>query len=199
LLHPESKFWFFSVGILPNKPAVFDQHCKNNKSSGNCFSFKAHGIATILYISFILSLLFTRENSISLPFLLTTKNFTGCCSLVVVLSLSKREVVSSSPAQTGRVKPKAFEIGSGCSFAKSTAFRSENHGSFRYDLKNGGPVSQKVWHVKEPSLLKAVSAKHRSKCAALSPVMMTVARQLKNCSCESKERKIVTQGKGWVG
>jgi hypothetical protein len=32
-------------------------------------------------------------------------------------------------------------VGSDCSFAKSTAFRSENHGSVGYDLKNGGPVS----------------------------------------------------------
>jgi CRISPR/Cas system endoribonuclease Cas6 (RAMP superfamily) len=32
-----------------------------------------------------------------------------------------------------------------------------------------------VWHVKEPSLLKAVSVKHRSKFAALSPVMVKVA------------------------
>jgi hypothetical protein len=36
-------------------------------------------------------------------------------------------------------------------------------------------VSQ-VWHVKEPSLLKTVSTKHGSKFAALSPVMVTVAR-----------------------
>jgi hypothetical protein len=65
-----------------------------------------------------------------------------CRNLVVVLSLSKREVVSSNPARTGCVKPKTFKIGSDCSFAKSTAFRSENHGSFGYDLENGGPVSQ---------------------------------------------------------
>jgi hypothetical protein len=69
-----------------------------------------------------------------------------------------REVGSSSPARAGRVIPKTFNIRSDCSFAKSTAFRSENHGSFGYDLKNGGSVSQYVWHVKEPSLLKAVSA-----------------------------------------
>jgi hypothetical protein len=67
---------------------------------------------------------------------------TGCRSLVVVLSLSKREVVSSSPTRASRVKPKSFRIGSDCSFAKSSAFRSENHGSFGYDLKNGGPMSQ---------------------------------------------------------
>jgi hypothetical protein len=48
---------------------------------------------------------------------------TGCRSLVVVLSLSKRKVVSSSPAHAGRVKPKMFKIGSDCSFAKRTAFR----------------------------------------------------------------------------
>jgi hypothetical protein len=33
-----------------------------------------------------------------------------------------------------------------------------------------------VWHVKEPSLIKYVSAKHRSKIAALSPVMVIAAR-----------------------
>jgi hypothetical protein len=37
---------------------------------------------------------------------------------------------------------KTFKIGSDCSFAKSTAFRSENNESFRYDLKNRGPVLQ---------------------------------------------------------
>jgi hypothetical protein len=36
-----------------------------------------------------------------------------------------------------------------------------------------------VWHIKELSLLKAVSAKDRSKFAALSPVMMATARELK--------------------
>jgi hypothetical protein len=51
----------------------------------------------------------------------------GCRSLVVVLSLSIREVVSKSPARACRVKPKTFKIGSDCSFAKSTAFRSENN------------------------------------------------------------------------
>jgi hypothetical protein len=57
--------------------------------------------------------------------------------------------------RSGRpIKPKTFKMGSDCSFAKSTAFRSENHGSFGYDLNNGGPVSQWVWHVKEPSLQK---------------------------------------------
>jgi hypothetical protein len=67
---------------------------------------------------------------------------TGCCSLVVVLSLSKREVVSSSSARAGCVKPKTIKIGSDCSFAKSTAVKNENHGSFGYDLENGGPVLQ---------------------------------------------------------
>jgi hypothetical protein len=100
----------------------------------------------------------------------------GLFVILVVLSLSIREVVSSSPARAGSVKPKTFKIGSDCSFSKSTAFRSENHGSFGHDLKNGGPVSQKVWHVKEPSLLKAVRAKHTSKFAALSPAMVTAAR-----------------------
>jgi hypothetical protein len=97
------------------------------------------------------------------------------CSLAVVLSLSIREVVSSSPARTGCIQPKTFKIGSDCSFANSTAFGSENHGSFGYDLKNGAPVSL-VWHVKELSLLKSLSTKHRPKFAALSPVIVTVAR-----------------------
>jgi hypothetical protein len=42
---------------------------------------------------------------------------TGCRSLVVVLSLSKREAVSSSPGCTSRVKLKKFKIGSDCSIA----------------------------------------------------------------------------------
>jgi hypothetical protein len=62
-------------------------------------------------------------------------------SLVVVLSLSIREVVSSSHARAGRVKPKTFKICSNCSFAKSTAFRSENHGSFRWNDKNNEQYS----------------------------------------------------------
>jgi hypothetical protein len=45
-----------------------------------------------------------------------------------------------------------------------------------------------VWHIKEPSLLKAVRAKQRSKFAALSLVMVKVARLLKNCLCDSKQR-----------
>jgi hypothetical protein len=56
------------------------------------------------------------------------------------------------------------------------AFRSMIHGSFGNDLKNGGPMSQQVWHVKEPSLLKAINAKHRSKFVALTSAMMTASR-----------------------
>jgi hypothetical protein len=64
-------------------------------------------------------------------------------SIVVVPLLSTWAIVSSSPARAGRVKPRAFlKIGSDCSFTKNTAFRSENHKSFGYELKNGGPVSQ---------------------------------------------------------
>jgi hypothetical protein len=75
---------------------------------------------------------------------------------VVVLSLNIREVVSSSLDRAGRLKPKTFIIiGSDFSFAKSAVFRSEDHGSFGYDLTNGGPVSQLVWHLKDPPLLKA--------------------------------------------
>jgi hypothetical protein len=63
---------------------------------------------------------------------------TGCGSIVVVLSFSIQEVVSSSPACTGRVKPKPFKIGS------ELLLRQErkNDGSFGYDLKNRGIVSQ---------------------------------------------------------
>jgi hypothetical protein len=39
-------------------------------------------------------------------------------------------------------------------------------------------VLQQVRYIKEPSLLKAVSAKHRSKFAALSPAMVTNSRQI---------------------
>jgi hypothetical protein len=41
------------------------------------------------------------------------------------------------------------KIGRDCSFAKTTAFTSDNHGSFGYAIKNGGPVLQQVWHIKE--------------------------------------------------
>jgi hypothetical protein len=67
---------------------------------------------------------------------------TSSRSLVEVFSLSKREVVSSSPIRAGRVKDKTFKIGIDCSFAKKTAFRSDNHGSCGYALKKRGPVSQ---------------------------------------------------------
>jgi hypothetical protein len=60
-------------------------------------------------------------------------------------------------------------MGRDCSFAKRAAFRSENHESFEYDLKNGAPVAQQMWHVKDPLLLKAISANHKSNFAALSP------------------------------
>jgi hypothetical protein len=68
------------------------------------------------------------------------------------------------------------KIDSDCSFAKRAASRSDNHGSFRYAIKDGGPVSRQVRHLKILSLLKAESAKHRSKFAALSPVMMVATR-----------------------
>jgi hypothetical protein len=84
--------------------------------------------------------------------------------------------VSSRSARVGLVKPKTIRKDSDCSFAMSVASRSEDHGSFKHDPKRGGPVPQQVWHVKEPLLLKAVSAKHRSKFADLSPVMVTAAR-----------------------
>jgi hypothetical protein len=38
-----------------------------------------------------------------------------------------------------------------------------------WDRINRGPVFQQVWHVKEPPLLNAVSARYRSKFAVLSP------------------------------
>jgi hypothetical protein len=37
------------------------------------------------------------------------------------------------------------------------------------------PCRSRLWHVKEPPLLKAISAKHRSKFAALSPIIATAA------------------------
>jgi hypothetical protein len=41
------------------------------------------------------------------------------------------------------VNPKILNIGSHCSFAWDSAFRSENNEPFGYDLKNGGPMSRK--------------------------------------------------------
>jgi hypothetical protein len=41
----------------------------------------------------------------------------------------------------------------------------------------------------EPSLLKAISAKHRSKFAALSPVIVTAGGWLKNCSGGYNQKK----------
>jgi hypothetical protein len=38
------------------------------------------------------------------------------------------------------------------------------------------PCRSRCWHEKEPSLLKAMSAKHKSKFAAQSLVMVTAAR-----------------------
>jgi CRISPR/Cas system endoribonuclease Cas6 (RAMP superfamily) len=46
-----------------------------------------------------------------------------------------------------------------------------------------------MWHVKELSLLKAVSAKHRSKFATPSPVMVTVAGWMKNCSGDYNKKQ----------
>jgi hypothetical protein len=43
-------------------------------------------------------------------------------SLVVVICLSIREVVSSSPACAGCVKPTKYKIDSDCSLSKSRAF-----------------------------------------------------------------------------
>jgi hypothetical protein len=48
-----------------------------------------------------------------------------------------------------------------------------------------------MWHAKEPSLPKAVSAKHKSKSAALSLLMVTTARQLKSFSCSHKHIQFV--------
>jgi hypothetical protein len=50
-----------------------------------------------------------------------------------------------------------MNIGSDCSFAQRSAFRSKNLETFRYDLENSGLAL-----AKETSLLKAVSAKHKS-------------------------------------
>jgi hypothetical protein len=48
-----------------------------------------------------------------------------------------------------------------------------------------------VWNVKEPKLLKATSAQQSSKFATLSPVMMTAASQLKNCSGGYKQFNLI--------
>jgi hypothetical protein len=43
--------------------------------------------------------------------------------------------------------------------------------SFGWDRKNRGPVSQQVWHDKDPSLLKG--PEHKPKFCSPSPVMVT--------------------------
>jgi hypothetical protein len=50
-------------------------------------------------------------------------------------------------------------------------------------------MSQQVWHVKEPSPLKAISGNHWTKFAALSLVMVAAAGYLKNCSGGYKQTK----------
>jgi hypothetical protein len=49
------------------------------------------------------------------------------------LSLSIREVVSSSPAPAGRAR---------LLLRQEHSIQNKSHGSFRYNLKNGGQVSQ---------------------------------------------------------
>jgi hypothetical protein len=56
-------------------------------------------------------------------------------------------------------------LGHGCQF-------------FGKDHVNPGPVSHQVWYVKKHSLLKAISATHRIKFAALSLVMVTATGKL---------------------
>jgi hypothetical protein len=53
-------------------------------------------------------------------------------------------------------------------------------------------VSQQVWHVKEPSLIKAISVKLRSKFATPSPVMVTAARLMKIARAAINNNKINT-------
>jgi hypothetical protein len=47
-----------------------------------------------------------------------------------------------------------------------------------------------MWHEKEPLLLKATSAKHRTKFAALSPVMVTATGYLKNAQAAINKQTI---------
>jgi hypothetical protein len=44
------------------------------------------------------------------------------------------------------------------------------------DSINRGPMLQQVWYVKEPLLLRAISAKHGSKFAALSSTVGTATK-----------------------
>jgi hypothetical protein len=64
---------------------------------------------------------------------------TCCRCLVVALSLRIREEMSSSLALACRVNSKNIDIGSDCSFAKSTTYKSESHRSFGYGLKTEAP------------------------------------------------------------
>jgi hypothetical protein len=66
----------------------------------------------------------------------------------------KFDVAGKKRGTSSRPFARALPLG----YRYSSAFRSENHGSFGYNLKNGGTVSQQWWQVKEPSLLKTTGA-----------------------------------------
>jgi hypothetical protein len=103
---------------------------------------------------------------------------TGCCSLVVVLLLSNRKVVSPSPARAGRVKPKTFKIGKWLLLRQEHVIpKWEWSRVFRiWSFKRRSRVAVGVERERTLTAKSRTSAKHRSKFAALSPVMVTVAR-----------------------
>jgi hypothetical protein len=68
------------------------------------------------------------------------------------------------------------KIGSDSYFARAWHSEVRITGLPDMTLEKEVPVSQQVWHIKEPSLLKSVSVERRSKFAALSPVMVADAR-----------------------
>jgi hypothetical protein len=53
------------------------------------------------------------------------------------------------------------KTGSDYSSSKRLRIRSKNYGSFIFDLKIAGPVSQHAFAFTRTPILKAVSAKHR--------------------------------------
>jgi hypothetical protein len=60
--------------------------------------------------------------------------------------------MSSSPARARARQTQAIKIGSDYSSA-----RARYYWSYWYDLKNGGPVSQQVWHIKVPSIVMVIA------------------------------------------
>jgi hypothetical protein len=70
--------------------------------------------------------------------IIVPKEITGCGGSVVDISPRAQKVLSFKE-WTIAYKKLGIKVGSNCSFAKSSKFRIENHGTFGNDLRNGFP------------------------------------------------------------